>query len=169
MTNFITAFAQLKLGTNAQIKVALDQLKESGQTTSVAYVDLAKSKVEDAWKFVEELLVSVADSEQRALDAENKNKSLSSDVITLEHRNNELEAQMAQLEEKLTLSRTSNNQLSNELSEVNQQLQQVTRERNQERGKAANLQGQVNKFADVQKELADLKALNPQQLKAERY
>ena len=168
MTNLTTAFSQLKLGTNAQIKVALDQLRETGQTQSAAYVDLAKSKVEDAWKFVEELLVTVSDSEQRAHEAENKIESLSSDILTLEHKNKDLDAQVSLLEENLSLSRASNTQLTDELTEEKQKLQEVSQERNQERGKAANLQGQLNKLAGVEKELTDLKALNPHQLKAER-
>ncbi len=168
MTNLETAFSELKLGTNAQIDVALNQLKESDQTTSFVYVDLAKTKIEKAWTFIEELLIKVTESEQRALDAESKNETLSEDFRKLENRNIELEAEVSELKEQLTLAGKSSTQLSSELSKVKQELEEVTRERNREQGKAAQLQEQINKLSNIEKELSDLKALNPHQLKVDR-
>lgn len=168
MTNLETAFSELKLGTNAQIDVALNQLKESDQTTSFVYVDLAKTKVEKAWTFIEELLITVAESQQVALDAESKIETLSVDFRKLENRNNELEAEVTELKEQLSLANKSRTLLTDELSEVKQDLAEVTLERNREQGKAAQLQGQINKLSNIEKELSDLKALNPHQLKVER-
>lgn len=165
MSNFLNVLPQLKLSADAQIKVALDQLKESGQTRSFAYVNLAKTKLEGVWNFVDELLATAEHAELRALNAESKSQSLGSDVLTLELKNKELEAQALKLKEEVSLCRLKEKEQSSEISKANLELERTVRERNQEQGKVAMLEGKIKKMSSLQKELSDLKALNPHQLK----